>query len=323
MDNHKDQPNEVLAKSLEDPKMSTCLNNCNNCSDRLQEFESVGLQVAGLHKQVASLNRVIDRVNTVLESVCRILITNEGLYSHADASLEKILTEFSSILEDNNRENTISNLQHKLAEVTKDRDELKRNYPLIVEQQQKTHDTNNENLSPSDIENHVQSVEHPINTPCINANSFCELDNSVGELPTINAPKERQRMNYSNEENREFVKPSNSANYHPLRNLANIGVINKNKCRKPTQHAGKKSFLYLRTRHRQSPNLVEWQNYLQLVYSRTRSSASMNHQLINPPPPPHPKSHPSPLMDIQCYPVKPLPRKLRKEDQLNWFQFYY
>ena len=80
IDNHKDQPNEVLAKSLEDAKMSACLNNCNNCSDRLQEFESVGLQVAGLHKQVASPNRVIDRVNTVLESVCRIVIPNEGLY---------------------------------------------------------------------------------------------------------------------------------------------------------------------------------------------------------------------------------------------------
>ena len=177
--------------------MSTCLNNCNNCSDPLQEFESAGLQVAGLHKQVASLNRVTDGVNTVLESVCMILIPNEGLYLHAGARVEKILTEFSSILEDNNkalrdRENTISNLQHKLAEVRKDRDELKRNYSLIVKQQQKTHDTNNENLSPSDIESHVRSVEHSINTPCINANSFCELDISMGELPTINAPKERQ-----------------------------------------------------------------------------------------------------------------------------------
>ena len=80
------------------------------------------------------------------------------------------------------RENTISNLQHKLAEVTKERDELKRNYSLIVEQQQKTHSTNNENVSPPNTEINERSVEHLINTPSINVNSSCELDNSVGEF---------------------------------------------------------------------------------------------------------------------------------------------
>ena len=64
-----------------------------------------------------------------------------------------MLTEFSNSLEGNNkalsdRENTISTLQHKLAEVTKERDELKRNYSLIVEEQQKSHSKNNENASP-------------------------------------------------------------------------------------------------------------------------------------------------------------------------------
>ena len=85
----------------------------------------------------------------------------------------------------------------------------------------------------------------------------------------------------------------------------------------PTQNTNIKSpFFYHRTRHRQSPNLVEWQNHLQLVYSGTRSSAPMNHQLI-------PKLYPRLLMDIQCYPVKPLPIKPRRKDQLNWFHFYY
>ena len=241
-----DQSNIALAES-EDPKLSKCIN-CNNCSDRLHEFETVKIQVTSLHKQVASLNRVVDRVNTVLESVCRVIIPNEGSFSHSDLRLEKMLTEFSNILEGNSkalsdRENTISNLQHKLAEVTKERDELKRNYSLIVEQQQKTHRTNNENISPPNTEIHERSVEHLINTPSINVNSFCELDNSVGEfLPTINALKERQGMNYVNEESHESVKSSgDSANNHSFRNSANIEATNTNKCKKPTQNASIKS----------------------------------------------------------------------------------
>ena len=147
-----DQSIIALAESVEDPKLSKCIN-CNNCSDLLHEFETVKTQVNSLYKQVASLNRVVDRVNTVLESVCRVIIPSEGSFSHSDLSLEKMLTEFSDILEGNNkalsdRENAISNLQHKLVEATKERDELKRNYSLIVEQQQKTHSTNNENVSP-------------------------------------------------------------------------------------------------------------------------------------------------------------------------------
>ena len=142
------------------------------------------------------------------------------------------------------------------------------------------------------------------NPPPSNNSSSCESDNSVAEfLPTINALKEGQGINYKNKESRQSVKPSDCSN--------------RNKCKKPTQNTNIKSpFVYHRTRHRQSPNLVDWQNHLQLVYSRTRSSAPMNHQLI-------PKSYPRPLMDIQCYPVKPLPMKPRRKDQLNWFRFYY
>ena len=87
---------------------------------------------------------MVDRVNAVLESVCSVVIWNKGSYSHSDLQLEKKLTVFSNILEDNNkalsdRENTVSNIQHKLAEVMKERDELKHNYCLITEQQLETH----------------------------------------------------------------------------------------------------------------------------------------------------------------------------------------
>jgi hypothetical protein len=52
------------------------------------------------------------------------------------------MTEFSNILESKNKvihdlQNTIIELEHKLAEVSKDRDELKHNYCLINGPQQK------------------------------------------------------------------------------------------------------------------------------------------------------------------------------------------
>ena len=75
-----DQSNIALAESVEDPKLPKCIN-CNNCGDRLHEFETVKVQVTSLHMQVASLNRVVDRVNTVLESVCRVIIPNEGFFA--------------------------------------------------------------------------------------------------------------------------------------------------------------------------------------------------------------------------------------------------
>ena len=137
MNNVNHDLNEALAKSVEDPKLSKCIK-CNDYSDGLQEFKSVKMQITSLHEQLASLNRVTDRVNTVLESVCRIMIPNEGSCSHSDPELENMLSEFSNLLDDNIKalsdcDNTISNLQHKLPEVTKDRNELKRNYCLIVE----------------------------------------------------------------------------------------------------------------------------------------------------------------------------------------------
>ena len=55
-------------------------------------------------------------------------------------------------------------------------------------------------------------------------------------------------MNYKNKESRQSVKPSDS--------------INRNKCKKPSQNTNLKSPFFYRTRHRQSPNLVEWQNHL-------------------------------------------------------------
>ena len=92
-----------------------------------------------------------------------------------------------------------------------------------------------------------QTTNNP--PPSINYSSS-ESDNSVGEfLPTINAPTERQEMNYKNKESRQSVKPSDS--------------INRNKCKKKSQNTNLKSpFFYHRTRHRQSPNLVEWENHL-------------------------------------------------------------
>ena len=115
---------------------------------------------------------MVDRVNPVLESVCSVVIWNKGSYSHSELQLEKMLTEFSHILEGNNkalsdRENTVSNLQHKLAKVTKERDELKYNYIFITEQQQETRNKNNANLSSPNMESHGQAVEHLINTPNI------------------------------------------------------------------------------------------------------------------------------------------------------------
>ena len=116
-----------------------------------------------LHNKVASLNRVVDRVNAFLESLCSVVIPNEGSNLHSNLKVEKMLTEFSNILEGNNkissdRENTISYLQHKLAETTKDRDESKHNYCLIIEQQQKTHNKNNANLSPPNIESFYHQI---------------------------------------------------------------------------------------------------------------------------------------------------------------------
>ena len=45
--NSKDQPSEALLKSAEDAKLCQCIN-CYNCIDRLQEFESVKIQVTTL-----------------------------------------------------------------------------------------------------------------------------------------------------------------------------------------------------------------------------------------------------------------------------------
>ena len=51
----------------------------------------------------------------------------------------------------------------------------------------------------------VRLNERSFNTPSINVNSFCELDNSVSKfLPTINAPKEKQGINYVNGESHEL-----------------------------------------------------------------------------------------------------------------------
>ena len=132
----------------------------------------------------------------VVESLSKLVIPNEGSNLHSELRLETMLTEFSNILENKNKviydlENTIIELEHKLAEVSKDRDELKHNYCLIDGPQQKIYHKNNVNLSPPFMEGHVQAVEQINNTPITDANPSCESHfSSKGQnLPTINMSK--------------------------------------------------------------------------------------------------------------------------------------
>ena len=62
------------------------------------------------------------------------------IYMPIRLRLRRSLTEFINIIKDkmknkSSHENAILNLQRKLAKVTKDRDELKHDYFLIVESQ--------------------------------------------------------------------------------------------------------------------------------------------------------------------------------------------
>ena len=110
--------------------------NC-DCSDQAQELIRVKSQVAALQNQFDSLSSMnVDSMNVVVESISRIVVPDEGSDLHSVIRLRTMRMEFSSILEGKNkvlddRENMIVNLQHKLAEVSKERDELKYNYCLI------------------------------------------------------------------------------------------------------------------------------------------------------------------------------------------------
>ena len=141
-------------------------------------------------------------MNVVVESLSKLVIPNEGSNLHSELRLETMLTEFSNILENKNKviydlENTIIELEHKLAEDSKDRDELKHNYCLIDGPQQKIYHKNNVNLSPPFMEGHVQAVEQINNTQITDANPPCESHHSSKgqNLPTINMSKKRQDNN--------------------------------------------------------------------------------------------------------------------------------
>ena len=101
--------------------------NC-DCSDQAQKLIRVKSQVAALQNQFDSLNRVIDSMNVVVESISGIVVPDEGSDLHSVIRLRTMRMLFYSILEGKNKvlddpENMIVDLQHKLAEVSKERDE--------------------------------------------------------------------------------------------------------------------------------------------------------------------------------------------------------
>jgi predicted RNase H-like nuclease (RuvC/YqgF family) len=134
---------------VEDPDLSGSNDGVTkfDCSDgdQVRELVRVKLQIASLHNQVDSLNRVVDSMNVVVESLSKLVIPNEGSNLHSELRLETMLTEFSNILENKNKviydlENTIIELEHKLAEVSKDRDELKNDAQLLFNRRTATKD---------------------------------------------------------------------------------------------------------------------------------------------------------------------------------------
>ena len=174
----------------------------------------------------------------------------------------------------------------------------------------------------------------------------------------INMSKEEQENNNKNEKSHKFgrdfsnLSPSNDKVNNPLsESIVNIQPISPKRRKKPSPKIFMKSPFYYqpayhRTRHRQSPNLEEWQNHLKLIHSRTRNSVPMHlrrpvtqQNLLNrhhcfpsqsrhpitsyTSHTPYPQSTPRPLMEIQCYSSQPLPKKSMRKDQLNWFQYYY
>ena len=369
--NSKNQASDTAACLVEDPDLSGSNDGVTkfDCSDgdQIQELVRVKLQIATLHNQVDSLNKVVDSMNVVVESLSKLVIPNEGSNLHSELRLETMLTEFSNILENKNKviydlENTIIELEHKLAEVSKDRDELKHNYCLIDGPQQKIYHKNNVNLSPPFMESHVQAVEQINNTPITDANPSCESHHSSKgqNLPTINMSKKRQdNNNNKNGKSHKFGKgfsnlsPSSDKVNNPLsESIVNIRPVSPKRRMKPSLKNSKKSPFYYqpayyRTRHRQSPNLEEWQNHLKLIHSRTRNSVPMHlrrpviqqnllnghhccpnqsrHPIITPSTShtPYLQSTPRPLMEIQYYSPQPLPKISTRKDQLNWFQYYY
>ena len=370
--NSKNQASDTAACLVEDPDLSGSNDgvtkfDCSLTGDQVQELVRVKLQIASLHNQVDSLNRVVDSMNVVVESLSKLVIPNEGSNLHSELRLETMLTEFSNILENKNKviydlENTIIELEHKLAEVSKDRDELKHNYCLIDGPQQKIYHKNNVNLSPPFMEGHVQAVEQINNTPITDANPSCESHHSSKgqNLPTINMSKKRQdNNNNKNGKSHKFGKgfsnlssSSDKVNNPLSESIVNIRPVSPKRRMKPSLKNSKESPFYYqpayhRTRHRQSPNLEEWQNHLKLIHSRTRNSIPMHlrrpviqqnllnghhccpnqsrHPIITPSTShtPYLQSTPRPLMEIQRYSPQPLPKISTRKDQLNWFQYYY
>ena len=275
-------------------------------SDTLAErFETLKMEIeSGVLLLKAELSEQTQITNACKQDIYK--LTNENLFlkSRLNELDEKVFVNKSIPCCKGNAQTAASNddnLQSATVTVSDSSTvtirQSSNNPRLSVNEQPIKHRENNQD----DFD--LQSQISRVNQRKKHSSTGCDRPSSKLKASQLSERKERQGINYKNKETRQSVKPSDSSN--------------RNKCKKPTQNTNIKSpFFCHRTRHRQSPNLVEWQNHLQLVYSRTRSSAPMNHQLI-------PKLYPRPLMDMQCYPVKPLPIKPRRKDQLNWFRFYY
>jgi predicted RNase H-like nuclease (RuvC/YqgF family) len=101
------------------PEYHTCA-----CRSYTANLKDVKLDIAVIQKQIESINRVIDSTNDIIQSMS-VILNPSGTESHHisyDLRVETLLREFSSILNEKNREleqrdNIINSLQEKLIKV--------------------------------------------------------------------------------------------------------------------------------------------------------------------------------------------------------------
>ena len=212
---------KVLVTQTTDCSMLRKRNVCYNCYDRDQELKVVKMQVTALQNQIFSLNRVVNSLNTVVESLYKVLESNN-----------KAIYEC---------ENLILRSEHKLADVLKDKDDLRADYCSNVGLQQKSNNKNNCQLRPPNIKKHVQEVEHLINAPTINDNTSSELRQSVGERPLSatriasenSQDKQQEQIKPQQQLGNPGIKQKNWLNYLPLLEMPTYTQINY---RSPENH---------------------------------------------------------------------------------------
>ncbi|CAB3989363.1 Hypothetical predicted protein, partial [Paramuricea clavata] len=138
------------------PEYHTCA-----CRSYTANLKDVKLDIAVIQKQIESINRVIDSTNDIIESMSVILNPSGTEIHHIsyDLRVETLLREFSSILNEKNREleqrdNIINSIQEKLIKV----DNEYQNVEFLVaerrEQEQCQHNRNHNGL----IHNESRSI---------------------------------------------------------------------------------------------------------------------------------------------------------------------